>query len=284
MPPLELPQSVSDLSLPPSAHAVLAGGVLVGVILWLFGRRLLRVGFVLAGGAAGAIVAYFASPALGLGADPVIAGGAGALAGALLGGLVFRVSVATAAGGLVGAIAVAGAVGLVPQTQTDLRGAAEAPLDWSGLVGPTLEWKFEPEPFDLGSLDSGPEARTPDPAEQVRAFVDSLADEVRPRWNELPTTTRMRITSAGVVGFLLGLASGLFWPKRAAAAISGFIGPAIFLPCAALLALAPDSPFPVALSSTPLSSPLIWLGAWFALGLVGTAVQWTRRRPEADKT
>jgi len=284
MPPLELPQSVSDLSLPPSAHALLAGGVLVGVILWLFGRRLLRVGFVLAGGAAGAVVAYFAAPALGIGADPVIAGGAGALAGAILGGLVFRVSVAAAAGSLVGAMAVACAVALAPHTQADLRAAADAPLDWSGVIGPSLEWKFEPEPFDLGELAPEFAARTSDPAEQVRAFVDSLAEEIRPRWNELPTTTRMRITSAGVVGFLLGMASGLFWPKRAAGVISGFLGPAIFLPCAALLALSPDSPFPLPSVQSPLSSPLIWLGAWFALGLVGTALQWTRRRPEADKT
>lgn len=284
MPPLELPQSVSDLSLPPSAHALLLGGVLVGVVLWLFGRRILRVGFVLAGGVAGAIVAYFAAPALGVGADPVIAAGAGALAGALLGGLVFRVSVAAAAGSLAGAMAVAGAVALAPQTQSDLRSAADAPVDWSGLIGPSLEWKFEPEPFDLGVFNAEPAARNPDPAEQVRAFVDSLAEELRPRWNELPTTTRMRITSAGVVGFLLGLASGLFWPKRAAAAISGFLGPAIFLPSAAVMLASPEAPESLASVRASLSSPLIWLGAWFALGVVGTAVQWTRRRPEADKT
>ncbi|MEM8834783.1 MAG: hypothetical protein AAGD00_03080 [Planctomycetota bacterium] len=125
-------QVASGLSaLPMSAHVSVGVLFLVGLVLWLTGQRVVRVGFVLLGGGVLGLGAYALGPALGLGLHPLILGVVGLLAGALMGLALFKFTVGSLCG-LVGSILfpmiVVGAlrIGVIPEGELELpqqRGA-----------------------------------------------------------------------------------------------------------------------------------------------------------------
>lgn len=283
MPPLTIPDSSEAIevaqsalqSLPASGQAILLFAAAVGLVLWLVGRRILRMGFVLVASLSLAVGGYFIAPSLGIGADPVIAAGVGGLAGALLGWMVFRITVATTAGMLMALACFLLAVAFTPEarhaatTNTEELLSLSIPDSMAAFIGPPTK--------------PDEDAVVPGPASAVKAFVAQMLDATAPRWNTLPSETRMRLSGAGSLGFLLGLACGLAWPRKAAAAMTGFLGPAIFLPSIGAIVLAPSGPVPLATLPVVFADPLLWAGLWAFLGVIGTGVQWTRTNAKADK-
>lgn len=119
-------QVASGLSaLPMSAHISIGVLFLVGLVLWITGQRVVRVGFILLGGGVLGLGAYALGPALGLGLHPLILGVVGLIAGALMGLALFKFTVGSLCG-LVGSIVlpmiVVGAlrIGVIPERDLEL--------------------------------------------------------------------------------------------------------------------------------------------------------------------
>ena len=82
-----------------------------------------------------------------------------------------------------------------------------------------------------------------------------------------------------VGGALAGFALGLAVPRKGAAVVTSFGGAAIWMPAAVWLLCATPIPLEGALPAIPAA----WLIAWVVISVVGTWIQWTRSKRQADK-
>jgi hypothetical protein len=94
-------------ALPVGAHLTVVVAILVGLALWLFGRKLAKPAFLLVGGLLGAAAGFLLLPAFGTPAiaevpSPYIGLGVGAAAGLIVAGFVFRFTMALASAAVVG--------------------------------------------------------------------------------------------------------------------------------------------------------------------------------------
>src|SRR5690606_6268339 len=111
--------------LPPTAHLLAAGGVIVGLVLWAVGQKILRVVFAALGSLAGGAAGFFLLPLL---APTTVAGYPSPYVGLLIGSLIgmtigivlfrFAVAILLAAGAGVAALLI-GAAAVQFQPVTD---------------------------------------------------------------------------------------------------------------------------------------------------------------------
>lgn len=259
----------------PSVALVLVLGA--GVVLWLAGHKYLRGAFLLLGAAGCGWLGLAIVQALPeLKADPLASIGIGAVLGALVGWLAYRICIATATGLILGVIA--GLVTIV---------ALEQPWDQAPTASSEAHAVHasdaSPSPAPLSAPEPGADdASGPDPSFDARArdILNSWVERARECWNALPRDTRMLSTLATLTGTLVGLCLGLALHRRAAAITTSIIGPALAAPAA--LALASRSPVPVS-SSLP-ERPTVWLIAWGAAAVLGMMLQmWSMGRKNQNE-
>ncbi len=290
-PPADLPWSVY----------VAAGlALVVGLVIWLAGGRLMRPAFIALGAIIGASLAHLLPQGLAQWIGAWVLAGIGGVVGALVGWLAFRVLVANTLAvviAVVSALAVAAWVrGEAPADDRAPAGDAtgESPADESSPEDGSLEERIARQQIE------GAKGALADAIEKARVGIEeaaaedgeaggSIADLTVERgkqtvkvfaarswqslvafWNhDLTPRGRAYLLLALSLGYLGGLVLGFALPKRAAAVTTAMIGPAVWMPAAAYFVVALDLPVAQRIPS----SPLLWLIAWAALAAMGLMAQ-----------
>ena len=295
--------------LPFVAHALVAGGALVGLTLWLLGGRALKAAFAGLASATGALLGLTVGVGGAIETEPWIMGLTGFAAGLLFGLILFRMTVALVLAAVLAVTAPLAASTLIREfgspvghlipddgplgpselfldgvpTETGgfvdseiARRATETAEDAADRAGAALDRWYEdaagPEDPDAD------EPRTP-PSERVRRFLSVLWDELTPLWEGLAPMDRALLLLSSVTGWAVGLSLGLVMPRRAAGLVAAGAGAAVWMSCAVVLATAA---YGGAIPALP-RDPLIWLGIWAGVTVLGAGLQWTFAARRADK-
>lgn len=262
--------------------AALALGM--GVLLWWFGERLLRLAMM--------VVAVFVGVPLGMMLGAAFAPALPALAAAIAGAVVLLIAAAVGlrfavAGGLAivfGLASFLGAIVAVEQGWIDATGplagqaeVSQASFHGHGDISP-IALSIE----DSTDPDSG--GVTADAGDTASAWGDLLAsmlyarDWAGERWTQLPAAGRTLAGAAAAIGLVVGFGLGLVFQRTALQIATAVFGSLLILSGGTTLLgwLAPEW-----IATTLPGGP--WLGLWGVLSVVGAIVQWKRAATNADE-
>jgi len=295
-------QTVESLPLPWGAAAIAGAGLLVGLLLWLWGRKLVKPLYALAFGVGAGLIGFTGPATLGLNVDPNILMIALGIFGVIVGLIVFRITMGLTLGVVLG-FAVATTAVIAIGAQSDAVKAAEtAPIpdeesiyrEGAGIVedlgsdevqrnldqlADNLTLDQESDPTGASEEPSDTERIAQSASREVRAFMLDLWNEVGLWWETIPIRLRIAALGGWLAGFALGLLLGLAKPTLVAGFASAFVGAAIWLPSGAYLAHRVGMP---GMGLLP-SSASLWAGIWIIVSCVGAGIQWTKRKPSADQ-
>ena len=307
--PITLAQTLGQ-TLPQGGTVPLAVALVAGIILWLFGAKLVKPVFLLLGLAAGGFVGAILLPMTGippfdLASITLSPGVTGVLIGGVIGALValalFRVvitmtaALAFAAAGLMGALVFLhfnpAAPPETPPDQTAAQSDTQSDSQSDGSTPDPLDSidrdaaKRTVDAFnasrDAPLLDDETKQDLLDAAERSRAFLRTAADAIG---DELETRTMREKTIAFASmfgGLALGLLVGVTMPNRTAALVTALLGAAIWMSAALALMTARTGEIPDALDR----SAIVWGSAWIIVTLLGLLVQLgflSRAKPARD--
>ena len=305
----EMVRSIGELveQVPWSTQGVMVGLFVGGLVLAVFGRRWMRLGFALLGLLMGAQAGLFLPAAFGFEPASWIGAAIGGAVGLIVGVLAYRatlIGVLGLAGGLIGpAVAMVvllagpGLGGGAPDGAVD-DGTVAAE---SGDAG-----RLRADPFGLGLMPKGAaggaagdaargaageaaeseaERRgVEDPsawgdavergAADVGRVLGEVAEKIEPYWSALTTRERAVVVFSGFVGVLLGVAIGLLMETFAGMLVTAYGGAAISLWSGAWLAAALDAGVAGALPT----SGWTWLGIWLVVGSLCLALRLGRKK------
>lgn len=327
---LATPQNLSEANnllqrlqeLPWALHGSLLVALVGGLLLWAFGRKVVKPTFATLGGVAGAAMGFFLAPATGLHdiagfPTPYIGLGLGGVVGIAAGVALFRFAMAVSGGlvlaivGVVGSVVYLGVAAPVEQDEGETpasrvqEGAPadrpEAPGDGTAPPDASPETPKNETPTPPLSDPNEPPGRVEaeiEPAmpevsaraerlaktvsERALAFLRELGQELSSRFDAYPAGSRLIISAAGLVGAGIGVLAGLVMPRRSAGAITAMLGAAVWLPSLFWLLQALDAPGHSFLAGL---SPGSWAGLWLGASLLGIAIQWSglvRASSDAD--
>lgn len=242
-----------------------------GLVLWVAGARLVRPIFAVIGLLAGGLLGYLIAPALG----PEDVGGVavstiglagGGLVGLIIAALLYRLAVAGSAGLALGAAGLLGTAVFVTANPDPGR-SPPPPRERSSLLLPGVALPGQ--------------SRETTRTEQARLVASLVRAEAGDRWDTWTIREKAILAAGLAVPAALGVAAGLFAPRRTAAVISAPLGAALWLGGAAgLMASAGGEP-----SRIVGSTPTAWAIAWGAVTLAGLALQLLliRRKKKSGK-
>jgi hypothetical protein len=273
-------------SLPLGVHALPIVGLLAGVVLWIWGKRVLKPITVVLGVLIGSTLGLLLAPSLSV---PDLAGMPGPYVGLVSGGflgllislILFRFSMGFAAAialGLAGFLAGMIALSQSGQLQPLKPEAAERVTKLSAQAAEITSRLGESIKSIPGLRDGGikPATDAADLASTVRAFVDDLSADIVERWDAMTPRARLILFGGTLLGWMLGLAIGLAAPKSTSAAVTACLGSALWMFCAVTLAQVHNLAVPPALADRP----MMWAGAWLIASIAGIVIQaaLTKRR------
>lgn len=248
----------SPLSLP----AIVGIGLVCGLILWLFGKQVLKPIVAILGGAWGSALGILAPSWLGItmiGQVPasLVGLGVGALLGFLVGLALYRTLITLTTGLALGVVGLLAGLAL-------LSGPLPAgePTDPSALDPGVSAVESAPE----GRAVSEPTAQV---AQHAARFVRDSAKAVTDRFGTLSEDSRLKVLGATLGGLIFGLIAGLAAPGRASALVTAAFGSGLWLYCFAWLSLQQDAPWARSLTLGPGG----WAVAWGLATVVGIAAQ-----------
>ncbi|MCE9590579.1 MAG: hypothetical protein K8S99_08665 [Planctomycetes bacterium] len=242
--------------------------VIVGLVLWLFGRRLTKPLCILLGTAAGALAGFVLADQLKISSSGIaiyLMCVVGAAVGVLVSWLLFRLWMALTLGILMAVLLGYGMPGVMRPWLND-GGRPPIPHEaasYDGSVGAAL-------------TQSNEEAAVID---QAVVVVRRVTEAVRNWWAYLSPRGRQLAVAAGLIGLFHGLILGIWKPLIAASLQTAFAG-------ALLLVWADWSLVIPRLSADTLDGLRHSWVAPAAVGLItilGVIVQWTIRRRQTDK-
>jgi len=293
-----------------SLFFLLAGGLL----LWLFGAKIVKPVFFLFGVAIGGFVGTTILPLTGLppfelGGFSITPGFTGLLAGAIIGGLVmlamFRMVITLTAAIAFGAAGLLGAMVYLsfnPTTSGDLTPNESAIVDSGDTMTNALDATTdaiarEAAERSVDLLNSGTDdpliddetkSDLLDAAERSRAFVARVVETVQNDLDKRPARDKMIAFSSMFAGIGLGLLIGVVMPTRAAALVTSLTGSAAWIGAGIALLTARNGEIPGFLDR----SAVVWAAAWIIIAILGLFVQLgflgkktlkpTRSRPDDD--
>ncbi len=301
--------TLAESALPEGAAVSLVAWFVAGIVLWLFGGRVLKPMFVLSGAAAGGFAGVVLVPLTGL-PEITIAGVAlgpgllGLVVGAIVGALVavglFRVMITLSSGfvfavagtliGLVylqhapadsGDVTVAGIVeGAEEETRDALRDSTDAARREAGeairgltesLAGDAVEAGADEAASGLLSDEDTEQIKehVRNAAEQSKAFLGSVRDAASAEWDNRTPRERVIILGSSVAGLLVGLIGGVIFPRRATALITALLGGAIGLGAGVALLRSLAGLGPDALAFSPQTWAIVWIGT----AVIGVSLQ-----------
>ena len=274
-----------------SLFFLLAGGML----LWLFGAKIVKPVFFLFGVAIGGFVGTTILPLTGLpafelGGFTITPGFTGLIAGAIIGSLVmlamFRMVITLTAAIAFGAAGLLGAMVYLsfnPSTGADLT-ANEAAIVSNGdslanaLNSTTDAIAREAAERSVDMLNSGSgdpliddqtKSDILDAAQRSRAFVTRVWETVRDDLDDRPARDKMIAFSSMFAGIGLGLLIGVVMPNRAAALVTSLTGSAAWIGAGTALLTARNGEIPGFLDR----SAVVWAAVWIAIAILGLFVQ-----------
>lgn len=255
-------------SMPLTIHGLFVVGLVVGLILWLFGKKLLKPAFALfglfMGGLIGLLLSASLLPATVAGVPTVYLGiGVGAVLGLIQGLATFRFAMAISAALIVALAASLGAAAWMKFEP--LKRASETMRQ----APAALISSAEKPPADTTSQPLA--ERLKPVAERVEAFASDIWSEFRQEWASLQPSQQTTMVLAGLGGLLGGLIVGLIFPKRMSIVVTALLGSAVWVPCGVWLAAAMDMPGKQFLTQ----SASTWLMVWFSLAALGVIIQTT---------
>lgn len=262
------------------AMGLIVLGLACGVILWLFGSKVLGPVVFVLGGAIGAAVGMIAPQHL---AIEQIAGypasliglGIGAVVGGLLSAALYHTAI-TIGSGLTFAVAglITGLATIAPVVVDAQQDAAEA------IVQAETDDARESQPENLPGEEvvvteeaQGEDGATSDlvnAAERATAFVQASLGAVEQQWTTLNQDQRLRVAGITLGGLVLGLIVGLIAHDRASSVVTASIGSGVWLYCFAWLGTQTALPWT---TFTAGFGPREWVMAWGAAAVVGVIFQ-----------
>ncbi|MHC4217528.1 MAG: hypothetical protein ACYSU7_03640 [Planctomycetota bacterium] len=300
----KLTQPILEVPWPAVIPVVLM--LLVGLVLWVAGRRVLRTSFAAAGLILGGVLGWAATD-LDVVAAMTVPAWVFAVVGSVLAAIVFaaayRMVLAGSIALLLATLAPLGVWTAAELGALPLQGGetvAQKPL----FAGTTTATTNEPatdldrwledvfgvpgeEPPPAGDEEPAP---VPAPAEGEadanpwRQWWDNAADVLVSVpvtiWQETPEPLRWSVVAAAAVGGLLGLVLGAAAPSFSASVVTALGGSVIMISSAWTLAARLEAPPDRWLPTTP-KAILAW---WIALSVIGLGIQWMLRARRADKS
>jgi hypothetical protein len=279
----------------------LAFGVILGLMLWIGGRRLARPALAILGLLLGGLLGWFVGSVLGLGlvtwAIAIAAGGVLAFLAAQLERMAITAGLSiilgiTAAGSVV---FVMSAIHAAREAKADPPAAFESqhpdpPDPWTaGAPKDLIDFlneirvSTEPPPQVESAVEADADTDAAEAARKsaarVRALGDELLQAAKEAFAEAPREAVAGVISAAVIGALLGLALGVLTPAFATALMTALLGAALWLGCGAGVAVRLGVP---GVSWLP-DSWLGWLVLWVVAAVIGLCIQWMLRPKSADK-
>lgn len=301
----DLSQAMRDL--PWSDLSPVIGLGLIGLGLWIVGRRFLRAGLVLAGLLIGATLGWVAWELFVPPFTPWILVGIGAILLACLAILTFRFAVAGTLAIVLGLAAPAavwtfddfqGVADMVQQeageTETPPEASPEAPpeappdevLDPEGLASDLAEGFIGTEAgqavadeflgIDIDKQDVYDAAKENLP--KLRGYSDWAIKKVSGVWEQSPPELRPQMIAASVIGVLVGFILGAFLPTLSSSVVTSFGGAMLLLICLQVVneRLGGNEGWWVPAKATQ------WLVLWLITSIIGIGIQWTIRAKPAD--
>lgn len=250
----------------PIPLAVLVGiGMACGLILWLFGRQVLKPIIAILGGAWGSALGILAPTWFGIfriGDVPasLVGMGVGVLLGVLVGLALYRTLVTFTTGlafgtaGLLISLAVLSAPPPAPDVSVEAAMTTPAPV----------EPESEPVPQGPSTSESAE-----DVAEHALRFVGDSVHAITQRFNTLEEHDRLKVLGATLGGLLVGLIVGLAAPGRASALVTAAFGSGLWLYCFVWLSVQQGASWAHALTLGPGG----WMLTWAIATAAGLAVQ-----------
>jgi len=240
----------------------LIAGLIVGLVLWLLGRRIARPAVAVSGLVIGGIVAAMALQEFG---RPEWM-----LSGLIVGGLVccvvawmlFRVW-----------------MGLSCALMLALVAPALA-LIWQGQTPDVSEMEHAPLTLQTDADLTDETARREALWEKAQQIYEHEKQQVVDVWQQMGSATRSTVTVAAATGALAGLLIGLLLPYVAASLQSALVGAVLLFYCGLALAHVwmPDTM--ARLPEYSVRVPLLAIGL---ITLVGVGIQWTLSGRRADR-
>lgn len=298
-------QSMRDL--PVEGMIPVVGLLLVGLLLWAAGRRVLKAGMAAAGLLLGGSVGWLIGEAVAIPhLPPWIVALVLAIVLAAIGALAFRVAVAGTLA-MVLAIGAASAVWGVAALRDSSAPAESAPAatddpflpaiandtpDETEDPGAWLEEYFNEAtegldtidlatglaPTDaMSALDVPEEAQ--EQIEALKSYADWAGQKFKSIWTEIPEELHGTMLWSAVTGLVVGFMLGALAPTISAAVVTSFGGALLMLLSTGVLA---ERVGIVQAGWTP-GSPIVLLGVWIVLSLAGTVVQWKLKPKQVEK-
>lgn len=271
--------------LPMGVHGGAIATLIAGLILWLFGSKVLKPVLALAGaaigGALGTVMVPNIAPGQIGGIPSQYAGlGIGIIVGILGAMIFFRFAMAAAGGVGLAIMAALGAALYLSFTPgaLPLRSSGPGEPGTTEQIGARLHdaaEEFTKSVDDFAkrevAVDGGAKGELPQTGSAYKDLKAELADV----WSRTPDRSRIILIAAAGIGALAGILIGQIMPTKAAAVLTAMAGSGMALASGDWLARAFDAPFRSVLDS----GPLLWLSLWAVATFVGVVVQFHRRKP-----
>lgn len=273
-----------------SLFFLLAGGLM----LWLFGAKIVKPVFFIFGLAIGGFVGTTILPLTGLpafeiGGFSISPGFLGLTVGAFIGALVmlamFRMvititsAIAFAAAGLLGAMVYLHfnptQSDIVSQTETVIVDGGDQGFNAINSATDSIAQEAAERSVDI--LNSGDEPLIGDEAKQdildaaqrSREFITRVIENVRDDLDARPARDKMIAFSSMFAGLGLGLLIGVVMPNRAAALVTSLTGSAAWIGAGTALLTARNGEIPPFLDR----SAVVWAAVWIFITILGLFVQ-----------
>lgn len=258
--------AASPISLP----LIVGIGLACGLILWLFGKQVLKPIIAILGGAWGSALGILAPTWLGIsmiGDVPasLVGMGVGALLGALVGLALYRTLITFTTG------LAFGTAGLLVSLAILSGAPAAAETPDSAMTIPQVA---QVEPAGEAETQAPVQEQTVSEAtavvaERASRFVRESMHAVTQRFDTLSEHDRLTVLGSTLGGLLIGLIAGLAAPGRASALVTAAFGSGLWLYCFAWLSVQQDAPWAHSLTLGPGG----WVVTWAIATAAGVAVQ-----------
>jgi hypothetical protein len=267
--------------------ALVGIGLACGLLLWLFGSKVLRPAAAVLGGAIGSAVGVIAPTSLGImeiaGVPASLFGlGAGAVLGMLIALALYR-AVLTFSTGLV-----FGAAGLMaglafyapwvgPTAAPDAGEPVAAVVDSSYAEAAQIVAQAAGDGAAGESADGRDATMEEMAIERAAVFVRATGDALAGQWSALEENARLIVLGTTLGALMFGLILGLAAPERASAVVTAALGSGLWLYCFAWLSVEEGAPWAGSLDLGARG----WAIAWAVAAAVGVGAQvllWPRRK------
>ncbi len=272
-----LPGATEFASYASLLHAPALIGLIVGLILWLVGGRVLKPAVVLLGAAGGALAGSVIAPRL---LDGSIAGAEPAWIGMAVGGLiglgaavaVFRVAMAAAGAGVFAAVGILGAL-----VYLNFQPGGLELRDQGGAQTVSLRDRVVESATRVAMNSAADRATGATDEEQSASLHAAAGAEAKSLWAAVPEESRLLLASVAFAAGLAGMLIGALMPVRAASIVTALMGSAVALASAVWLAGA----LQIQWVEPSRVGPVGWLAAWAMLAAAGVYLQGSRRKAAA---